>query len=103
VATNVPGSRVPLYFAGARMVTMMGTGPIQDGMGLINSIFSYENSIAISFTTDRQMIPDPAEYAKCIRDAFDELKASVAATGRPWAAAGGGAGKGRSKSRRQIA
>lgn len=75
VATNVPGSRVPLYFAGARMVTMMGTGPIQDGMGLINSIFSYEDSIAISFTADRQMVPDPAEYAKCIRAAFEELKA----------------------------
>jgi diacylglycerol O-acyltransferase len=27
VATNVPGPRVPLYFAGAKMVRMMGTGP----------------------------------------------------------------------------
>lgn len=82
VATNVPGSRVPLYFAGAQMVTMMGTGPIQDGMGLINSIFSYGDSIAISFTADRQMIPDPAEYAKCIREAFEELKSSATAIDR---------------------
>ena len=41
VVTNVPGSRVPLYFAGARMVGMYGTGPIFDGMALINTIYSY--------------------------------------------------------------
>lgn len=30
---HLPGSRVPLYFAGARMVAMYGTGPVYDGMG----------------------------------------------------------------------
>jgi len=38
VVTNVPGSRVPLYFCGAKMVAMYGTGPVFDGMGLINPI-----------------------------------------------------------------
>jgi hypothetical protein len=40
VVTNVPGSRVPLYFCGARMVAMYGTGPVFDGMGLINPVYS---------------------------------------------------------------
>jgi hypothetical protein len=83
VATNVPGPRVPLYFAGAKMVRMMGTGPIFDGMGMINAIYSYGPEIAISFTSDRDMIPDPANYAQALRDAFDELlcaKPKVAAT-----------------------
>jgi diacylglycerol O-acyltransferase / wax synthase len=81
VATNVPGSRVPLYFAGAKMVKMMGLGPIFDGMGLINTIYSYEKDIAISFTSDRKMIPDPAEYAASLRRSFDALLAAT--TGSP--------------------
>jgi diacylglycerol O-acyltransferase / wax synthase len=73
VATNVPGPRVPLYFAGAKMVRMMGTGPIFDGMGMINAIYSYGPEIAIAFTSDRDMVPDPANYAQALRDSFDEL------------------------------
>lgn len=73
VATNVPGPRVPLYFAGARMFRMMGTGPVFDGVGLINAIYSYDSEIAISFTADRDMVPDPAIYAAALQEAFDEL------------------------------
>jgi WS/DGAT/MGAT family acyltransferase len=78
VATNVPGSRVPLYFTGAKLVSMMGMGPVFDGMGLINAIYSYVDTIAIAFTSDREMLPDPAVYAQCLRDSFDALH--VAAT-----------------------
>lgn len=73
VATNVPGPRVPLYFAGAQMVRMMGTGPVFDGMGMINAIYSYGADIAIAFTADRDMVPDPAVYAAALQEAFDEL------------------------------
>ena len=77
VVTNVPGSRVPLYFSGARMVAMYGLGPILDSMGLINTIYSYVDTIAISFTSDRRMMPDPAAYANGLRAAFEELKAAA--------------------------
>ncbi|WP_425228317.1 WS/DGAT/MGAT family O-acyltransferase [Sphingomonas sp.] len=77
VVTNVPGSRVPLFFAGARMVGMYGTGPIFDGMGLINTIYSYGPTIAISFTSDRDAMPDPAAYAEALRQSFEALKAAV--------------------------
>ena len=77
VVTNVPGSRVPLYFAGARMVAMYGTGPIFDGMGLINTIYSYGRTVAISFTSDRAMMPDPAAYADALRVTFDAMRAAV--------------------------
>lgn len=79
VATNVPGSRVPLYFCGARMVKMYGLGPILDSMGLINTIYSYESEIAISFTSDRDMMPDPDAYADALRASFAELKAATGA------------------------
>ena len=77
VVTNVPGSRVPLYFCGARMVTMYGSGPVFDGMGLINPVYSYGDTIAISFTSDRDMMPDPANYATALRESFEELRAAA--------------------------
>lgn len=73
VATNVPGPRIPLYFAGAKLVRMMGLGPIFDGMGLINTIYSYGPEIAISFTSDRAIMPDPANYATALQRSFDAL------------------------------
>lgn len=76
VATNVPGPRVPLYFAGAKMVRMMGTAPIYDGMGLINTIYSYGPEIAISFTADREIVSDPSAYTAALYEAFEELKAA---------------------------
>ena len=81
VVTNVPGSRVPLYFAGARMVGMYGTGPIFDGMGLINTIYSYGATIAISFTSDRDAMPDPDGYAEALKQSFEALKARAGERG----------------------
>jgi len=83
VATNVPGSRVPLYFCGARMVKMMGMGPIFDSMGLINTIYSYVDDIAISFTCDRDMMPDPAAYAAALQSAYDALLAAIDSPAQP--------------------
>ena len=77
VATNVPGPRVPLYFAGAKLVKMFGTGPVFDGMGLINTIYSYCDEIAISFTSDRDMMPDPQNYAAALKQSFEELKSAA--------------------------
>lgn len=83
VVTNVPGSRVPLYFCGAKMVGMFGTGPVFDGMGLINPVYSYGDTIAISFTSDRDIMPDPENYAQALRDSYAALKEAVARTGAP--------------------
>ncbi len=83
VATNVPGSRVPLYFCGAKMVKMYGLGPIFDSVGLINTIYSYVDEIAISFTCDRDMMPDPDAYAAALRQSFAELLAATRSIAAP--------------------
>jgi diacylglycerol O-acyltransferase / wax synthase len=77
VATNVPGSPIPIYFCGAKLVKMFGLGPIFDSMGMINTIYSYCGDIAVSFTADRQMLPDPAQYASALKASFEELKAAA--------------------------
>ena len=66
--TNMPGPRHPLYMAGAQLVAMYGAGMITDGMGLIHPVMSYCGDITISFTSCREMLPDPAHYADCLPD-----------------------------------
>jgi len=76
--TNMPGPRHPLYMAGAQLVSMYGAGMITEGMGLIHPVMSYCGDITISFTSCREMLPDPAFYADCLRESFAELAAATA-------------------------
>jgi len=73
VVTNVPGPQVPLYSAGARLVTQYGLGPVYDGMGLIFPVFSYCGHINITVNACREMMPDPDFFAGCLQASFDEL------------------------------
>ena len=52
-------------------------GPLAHGMGLIHPITSYCGRVVIAFTSDRDMLPDPAFYAQCIEDSFDEMKSAA--------------------------
>lgn len=73
VITNVPGPQVPLYFTGARMISSFGMGPPIDGTGLFHAIGSYCGTFNIAICCCREMMPDPAFYAQCLQQAFDEL------------------------------
>jgi hypothetical protein len=79
--SNMPGPRHPLYMAGAKLVAMYGAGMITDGMGLIHAVMSYCGDISISFTSCREMLPDPAVYADCLRESFGDLAAATAGKG----------------------
>jgi hypothetical protein len=79
VITNVPGPQIPLFFTGARMVSLFGMGPVFDGMGLIHAVFSYSGRISISVTACREQMPDPGFYADCLQDSFDTLYTAVEA------------------------
>jgi diacylglycerol O-acyltransferase / wax synthase len=88
VVSNVPGPQVPLYFAGARLVTLFGGAAVVDGMGLLHGVTSYCGQLMISVVSDREMMPDPAVYAKCLDDSY---AATVAATGAGGNGEGGAA------------
>lgn len=75
VVTNVPGPQIPLYMAGARLVTQFGLGPIFDGMGIIFPVYSYGGQITISFNSCRTMVPDPDVFSGYLQETFDELLA----------------------------
>ena len=108
VITNVPGPRIPLYLAGARLVSMTGFGPIMDSMGLFHAVISYDGQLSIAINSCREMMPDPAFYAECIQSSFEELKKAAASLGsmrrRAMAGtAGGKTSRGRKSSRRRAA
>jgi hypothetical protein len=46
-------------------------------MGIIHPVFSYCGEITVSFTSCREMIPDPDFYAKCIEESFEEMLAAT--------------------------
>jgi WS/DGAT/MGAT family acyltransferase len=73
VVTNVPGPQIPLYMNGARMVTQYGLGPVGDSVGLFIPVLSYNGRLTISFTSCREIMPDPAYFAACIEESFAEL------------------------------
>ena len=82
VVSNVPGSQVPLYFAGARLVTFFGGAGVADGMGLLHGISSYAGQLIVSVVSDREMLPDPGHYGDLIEQSFTDLAASTSATPR---------------------
>ncbi len=77
VVTNVPGPQKPLYMSGARLLRTHGLAPVFDGMGLIFPVLSYDGEITISFTSCRDMLPDPERLANHLDESFHELETAV--------------------------
>ena len=79
-ASNVRGPEVPLYLAGARMVRFYPLNILFNGLGLANTAFSYNGTLSIGAVSCRELMPDPAFYAQCVRESFAELGAALGVT-----------------------
>jgi WS/DGAT/MGAT family acyltransferase len=77
VVSNVRGPDVPLYMAGARLVNYTPVSIAVDGSGLNITGFSYAGTMEICAISCREMLPDPAYFADCLRESFAELKAAA--------------------------
>ena len=73
--SNVPGSRVPRYFCGARKLDQYMTSFLMDGMGIMHGVSSYCDNFTFSVTSTPEFLPDPDFYGECLQEAFDELAA----------------------------
>lgn len=74
IVTNVPGAQAPVYMCGAKAINWIGAGCPVDGVGLFNTINSYNGLMSLAFICDRDMMPDPQFYQDCIQEAFTELE-----------------------------
>jgi diacylglycerol O-acyltransferase len=73
--SNVPGPPVPLYMAGARMLTNYPTSIVVHGMALNITVQSYDQSLDFGLMADAQAMPDVKELAQAIAVGFEELRA----------------------------
>jgi WS/DGAT/MGAT family acyltransferase len=78
IVSNVRGPDVPLYMAGAHLVNYSPISIALDGIGLNVTGFSYNGIMWICAVSCREMMPDPAEFADCMRSSFAELKEAAA-------------------------
>jgi diacylglycerol O-acyltransferase len=87
VVTNVPGAPIQLYMCGAELVTSFSLGPLLPGCGLFHIVYSAvqnkKGSITLSFTSCRDMMPDPDFYAECLQESFDELRVATLEKKKP--------------------
>ena len=88
----MPGLHETLYLCGARMTYFSAIMPISDGNGLVFAVTSYDGRVIISPTSCRELMPDPAVFAQCVRDSFQELLALARQAPRAAARAGASAG-----------
>ncbi len=73
--SNVPGPPVPLYLAGARMLTNYPCSIVTHGMGLNITVQSYAQSLDFGLMADAKAMPDVRKLADALDDAFEALRA----------------------------
>jgi WS/DGAT/MGAT family acyltransferase len=75
----VPAPSQPMYLCGARLSYFSAILPITDGLGLAFAVTRYDGRLVISPTSCRELMPDPAAFAQCLRDSFQDLLALAGA------------------------
>ena len=75
VISNVPGPSVPLYLAGARMLTNYPASIVVHGLALNITVQSYDQSLDFGLTAAANAMPDVGALADDLRVAFDDLRA----------------------------
>jgi len=74
VISNVPGPPVPLYLAGAHMITNYPTSIVVHGIALNITVQSYDQSLDFGLMADAQAAPDVTALADALRTAMDDLR-----------------------------
>ena len=78
VVSNVPGPPMPLYLAGAQLMSYWPVSIVEHGVGLNITLQSYAGSLDFGLLAARSAIPDLHRLARSLLDAFAELEAAHA-------------------------
>ena len=71
--SNVPGPRMPLYLAGAKMLTYYPVSIVVHGVALNVTVQSYNGAVDFGLIACRKAMPDLPELAKYMQAAHREL------------------------------
>jgi WS/DGAT/MGAT family acyltransferase len=72
--SNVPGPQVPLYLAGARMVTFHPLSIVLHGLALNITVQTYAGHVDFGIVADKQAVPHVQDLADALEAAFEEAK-----------------------------
>ena len=72
--TNVPGPQRPLYAAGSQMISAYPFSPLAQGQALGIGLTSYQGSMFVGLTADRDALADVSVIIDGLADALSELK-----------------------------
>ncbi len=98
---ELQGSREPLYLLGSRLSGFSSISPLYSGCGLMFAASTYCDTVGLTFTSDRNMMPDPEIMRECLDQAVASLRSYLRRRKRPVARAKA-AGRVRAKPRRKA-
>ena len=78
VISNVPGTPVPLYLAGAEFLSFHPLSIITHGLGLNITVQTYAGQVYFGIIADKKVLPYADDLAKAIELAFTEAQAFLA-------------------------
>ena len=68
------GPKIPLYLLGAKLYAFASISPLYSGCGLMFSASTYGDRLGLTFTADRNMMPDPESMRACIVEAMEAVR-----------------------------
>ena len=71
---ELQGGNQPLYLLGAKLKGLTGISPLYSGCGLNFSASTYNDTLGLTFTSDRTMMQDPEFMRECLDKAMDQLQ-----------------------------
>ena len=74
LASNVPGTPVPIYIAGGKVTGFFAFGPTI-GASLNVTLVSYDGTCDIGINIDTAAVPDPDVLLECLQESFTEITA----------------------------
>jgi len=73
IVSNVVGSPIPLYMAGARVDAMYPFGPLMEGTGLNITVISHDGNMNIGVIACPDLVPNVAELLDAMLEGVDVL------------------------------
>ncbi|MBW2417292.1 MAG: wax ester/triacylglycerol synthase family O-acyltransferase [Deltaproteobacteria bacterium] len=80
---NAPGTQVPLFFEGARLLETYGQVPLRDDHGLGIAVMSYDGRLFFGLNADFDLVPDLDFFGEALERSFEELRRAAGAAQAP--------------------
>ena len=71
---ELQGGDNTLYLLGAKLRGFTSISPLYSGCGLMFSASTYADTIGLTFTSDRNMMPDPEAMRECLDEAVKQVE-----------------------------